>query len=154
MHFCCNVVCGPEGDAERRPAARRRGGRRDSTSPGRAALGAADRDLARGPARLCRALGIDLDATRRRPGRRAGHADARRRRSRDVSTGPRVGLRAAADRPWRFWLTGEPSVSAYRPRDARRCQRRRPTRFGASWQAAANVLLVALSGSPPGRKAN
>ena len=26
-----------------------------------------------------------------------------------------VGLRAAADRPWRFWATGEQSVSTYRP---------------------------------------
>ena len=40
-----------------------------------------------------------------------------------VSTGPRVGLRGAPERPWRFWLTGEPSVSTYRPasrRDGRR----------------------------------
>ena len=27
---------------------------------------------------------------------------------------PRTGLRLAPDRPWRFWLAGEPSVSAYR----------------------------------------
>ncbi len=40
-----------------------------------------------------------------------------------VRTGPRVGLRQAADRPWRFWLEGEPSVSAYRPAAPRR---RRP----------------------------
>ena len=25
-----------------------------------------------------------------------------------ISTGPRVGLRHAADRPWRFWVTGDP----------------------------------------------
>ena len=30
-----------------------------------------------------------------------------------VSTGPRVGLRQAADRPWRFWLTDDPTVSRY-----------------------------------------
>ena len=29
-------------------------------------------------------------------------------------------LRAAADTPWRFWLTGEPSVSTYRPAASRR----------------------------------
>jgi 3-methyladenine DNA glycosylase Mpg len=33
----------------------------------------------------------------------------------DYATGPRVGLRLAADRPWRFWVPGEPSVSVYRP---------------------------------------
>jgi DNA-3-methyladenine glycosylase len=37
-----------------------------------------------------------------------------------VRTGPRVGLREAADRPWRFWLPDEPSVSAYRPAAPRR----------------------------------
>ncbi len=32
----------------------------------------------------------------------------------DHRAGPRVGLRLAAERPWRFWVPGEPSVSAYR----------------------------------------
>lgn len=118
MHHCCNVVTGPDGTAsavlvragevvegldlarERRP-------------------GATERDLARGPARLCRALGIDrsqngADLTRgpvlQLPGGPAG----------PVSTGPRVGLRGAPDRPWRFWLTGEPTVSTYRPASPRR----------------------------------
>jgi DNA-3-methyladenine glycosylase len=36
-----------------------------------------------------------------------------------ISPGPRVGLRLAADRVWRFWLTGDPSVSAYRPASSR-----------------------------------
>jgi DNA-3-methyladenine glycosylase len=31
----------------------------------------------------------------------------------NVSAGPRVGLRLAADRPWRFWLTEDPTVSRY-----------------------------------------
>jgi DNA-3-methyladenine glycosylase len=31
----------------------------------------------------------------------------------EISTGPRVGLRLAADRTWRFWITGEPTVSRY-----------------------------------------
>ena len=108
MHWCCNVVTGPEGRAsavllraaevvdgldlarERRP-------------------GSADRDLARGPARMCRAMaigreqnGLDL----------LGHLSLGPRAA-DVSTGPRVGLRQAADRPWRFWLTDHPTVSRY-----------------------------------------
>ncbi len=32
-----------------------------------------------------------------------------------ISTGPRVGLRHGADLPWRFWVTGEGSVTDYRP---------------------------------------
>lgn len=31
-----------------------------------------------------------------------------------IAAGPRVGVRLAADRPWRFWIDGERSVSAYR----------------------------------------
>jgi 3-methyladenine DNA glycosylase Mpg len=31
-----------------------------------------------------------------------------------VSTGPRVGVSAGADTTWRFWLTGDPTVSPYR----------------------------------------
>ena len=68
-----------------------------------------DRDLARGPARLCRALGIDLSHNGIRPDLVAGAPVA------DLSTGPRVGLRHAADRPWRFWITDDPTVSTYRP---------------------------------------
>ena len=45
-------------------------------------------------------------------------------RSTAISTGPRVGLRLAADRPWRFWITGDPTVSTYRPAAPRRSARR------------------------------
>ena len=34
----------------------------------------------------------------------------------EVAHGPRVGVRHAAERPWRFWLDGRPEVSAYRGR--------------------------------------
>jgi DNA-3-methyladenine glycosylase len=82
----------------------------------------AEHDLARGPARLCQALGIDrgLDGAdacdpasplRIRPAQGTGSGQPEL----DVSHGPRVGISAAADRPWRFWLTGDPTVSAYRP---------------------------------------
>jgi DNA-3-methyladenine glycosylase len=73
-----------------------------------------DRDLARGPARLCSALGLDLahngldlTAGALTLGPPAVPAE--------VSAGPRVGLRQAPDHPWRFWLTGEPTVSRYVP---------------------------------------
>jgi DNA-3-methyladenine glycosylase len=83
---------------------------------------AVERELARGPARLCQALGIDrgLDGAdvcdlgsplRIRSAPEAGPG----RPVPDISRGPRVGISAAADRPWRFWLTGDPTVSPYRP---------------------------------------
>ena len=74
-------------------------------------------DLARGPARMCVALGID---------REANGIDLLARNSSvqllpgdgfdgEPSTGPRVGLREAADWSWRFWVPGDPTVSPYRP---------------------------------------
>jgi DNA-3-methyladenine glycosylase len=77
-------------------------------------LRSTDRDLARGPARLCQALGIDLaengaDLTSGPLTLELGEPVS------SVSTGPRVGLRGAPDRPWRFWVTGDSTVSAYRP---------------------------------------
>jgi DNA-3-methyladenine glycosylase len=40
----------------------------------------------------------------------------------ELSTGPRVGVSLAHDVPWRFWITGDRTVSAYKrspraPRD-------------------------------------
>jgi len=100
----------------------------DSASQDRAAL--ATRDLARGPARLCQALDIDrsLDGAdvctagsplrvRRRQTRAGTNV---RSGQRSIRSGPRVGVSAAADVPWRFWLDGDPTVSAYRPWVARR----------------------------------
>jgi DNA-3-methyladenine glycosylase len=150
MHFCVNLVCLPEGTAsavllragrviEGIPlaAARRAGadraGQRPPLSGSGVVTAAAERDLARGPARLCQALGIDrgLDGAdvcdpasplriRSRPVPVAGtpvtgHPVAARPASPVVSRGPRVGVSSAADRAWRFWLTGDPAVSAYRP---------------------------------------
>ena len=36
-----------------------------------------------------------------------------------VAAGPRVGVTGAHDLPWRFWIAGDPSVSAYRRHVAR-----------------------------------
>jgi DNA-3-methyladenine glycosylase len=78
-----------------------------------------ERDLARGPARLCQALGIDLshngaDLSDGALTLTLGDSPAQPR------TGPRVGLRNAADRPWRFWVDDDPTVSTYRPAVVRR----------------------------------
>jgi DNA-3-methyladenine glycosylase len=126
MHFCVNVVCMPEGIAS---AVLLRAGQviaGEELARARRPAASTDRDLARGPARLCQALGID---------RRLDGADLCDEASplrlllpaaaSPVSwhAGPRVGVREGADVPWRFWLDGEPSVSAYRPWERRR---RRP----------------------------
>ncbi len=113
MHVCCNVVCGPEGSAS--AVLLRAGEVVDGLEIARERRpGAADRDLARGPARLCKALDIRLehDGTDLRSGPITLTLGTP---PEEVSTGPRVGLRAAADRPWRYWATGERTVSTYRP---------------------------------------
>ena len=108
MHHCCNVSCGPEGEAS--AVLLRAGEVVDGleTSRGRRRR-SSDRDLARGPGRLCQALGIDRGDN----GLDLAAEPAPRPALDDVSTGPRVGLRMAADRPWRFWITGDPTVSRY-----------------------------------------
>jgi DNA-3-methyladenine glycosylase len=114
MHWCANVVCGPEGNAS--AVLMRAGEIIDGLETARSRRPSArvDRDLARGPARLCQALAIgrdqnghDLTTAPLTLAPAAPHAGVR--------TGPRVGLREAADRPWRFFLPDEPTVSAYRP---------------------------------------
>jgi DNA-3-methyladenine glycosylase len=76
-----------------------------------------DRDLARGPARMCIALGIGRDDNGADLLSKDSHVQLLPGSGFDgePSTGPRVGLREAADRPWRFWIPGEPTVSPYRP---------------------------------------
>ena len=140
MHFCVNLVCLGDGSAsavllragrviagEELARARRTGSRAAGDADG-ARLAA--RDLARGPGRLCQALGIDraLDgadvcaATSPLRVRReqAGRGTTARSEQRKISSGPRVGIAVAAEVPWRFWFEGDPTVSAYKPYVARR----------------------------------
>ena len=144
MHFCANLVCQPDGQAEAvllragevvagaELAARRRARENGLPANGQAegnggppGNGRTRRavDLARGPARLCQALGID----RRLDGADvcgsgsplgigpAWQADSAAAGRAVISTGPRVGISQAADRPWRYWLAGDGHVSVYRP---------------------------------------
>ncbi|KRF14068.1 3-methyladenine DNA glycosylase [Nocardioides sp. Soil797] len=115
MHVCCNVVCRDEGVAG--AVLLRAGEVIEGIETARARRPkSSDRDLARGPARLCRVMDIALDddgndlavgpITLRLADPVAPEA---------IRSGPRVGLRAAPDWPWRFWLTDDPTVSAYRP---------------------------------------
>ncbi|GAA1466758.1 putative 3-methyladenine DNA glycosylase [Microbacterium thalassium] len=124
IHSCVNVVCGPEGVAggillrggevlegadaafARRPAAR---------SP---------RELARGPGRLGDAVGLrhpihdGIDAVT--GAERAGAVARlwlRDEPAAPIASGPRVGVAGEAGTaayPWRFWIEGDPTVSAFR----------------------------------------
>ena len=120
MHHCANLVTGRDGDPG---AVLLRAGEvvAGHDLARRRRPGSSDRDLARGPARLCRALDIDL-ADNGVPADLVPLEPVPGEPPAQISTGPRVGLRHAAERPWRFWLTGDPTVSVYRP-----ATRKRPT---------------------------
>jgi len=126
MHWCANLVCGSVGAAS--AVLLRAGEVVDGLEVARTRrAGAVDRDLGRGPARLAMTLalgrdqnGIDIVASDSafvvragKPGPSAGSSAA------SVRTGARVGVSGpggdAAAYPWRFWLEGEATVSAYRP---------------------------------------
>jgi DNA-3-methyladenine glycosylase len=68
-----------------------------------------DTDLASGPARLFVALGLD-DALLGRPAAEVFTITPASSPV-DVATGPRIGISAATDLPWRFWLRGNRHVS-------------------------------------------
>ena len=127
MHWCANVVCGPEGSAS---AVLVRAGEVvqgvDAARARRPAAAGRDGDLARGPARLASALGIDgtLDGADLCDPSSTIWLEPAAAPSAAVRTGPRVGVSGAGGSgetfPWRFWLEDEPTVSAYRPGQPRR----------------------------------
>lgn len=125
MHWCLNVVAHQPGAAgavllragevvagmevarPRRPAAR------------------SDRELARGPARLAAALGVDgsLDGTDLLE--RGGPLELRMPDPADQviarRSGPRTGIAGeGSDTPWRFWLPDDATVSLHRRGGRRR----------------------------------
>jgi len=132
IHSCVNVVCGPEGVAGgvllrageivegKDAAAQRRWG---ALAPGRS-TGRPDRDLARGPGRLGEAIGLrypvdnGIDAVTGAPWHGAeARLWLRDEPLIDIATGPRVGVAGVAGTdafPWRFWIPGDPTVSAFR----------------------------------------
>lgn len=122
-HFCANIVTGPTDQAaavlirsgevvEGQELAQQRRGNPPSVH------------LARGPANLTQALGIttaDLGTDVRHPS--GVWLGPTVEQDFDVLSGPRVGVSKAADVPWRFWIAGDPTVSAYK-----RSPRAGPTR--------------------------
>lgn len=93
---------------------------------GQAAKGGAidEHDLCRGPGNLTRALGIGakenrLDLTPQAGTRQPASAlwiEDRGIRVGEIARGPRIGIRVAMERPWRFFVEGHRSVSAHQRR--------------------------------------
>lgn len=117
MHVCANIVCSPEGTSS--AVLLRAGEVVDGIDVARErrATSRTGADLARGPARLTKALGIELaDDAAPLDGdpfaiELAAHPPA-------FATGPRVGVSGAGGTeafPLRFWIPGDPTVSVYRP---------------------------------------
>ena len=114
MHWCCNPVCGEEGEGVAVLL------RALAPLTGLAAMRAArpgcrsDRDLCRGPARLCQALGIGraqdgIDLVDGSGGFSIVDDGVPPPATPTVTT--RVGITRAADEPWRWYVPGDPHVS-------------------------------------------
>ena len=124
MHYCANVVCGEEGQAT---GLLLRGGEivgGIETARERRRRPRTDLDLARGPARLAQALGINRALDGADVFAAPLHLELPQSPVPQalVSSGPRVGVSGpggSGEYPWRFWLTGDPTVSKYRPAAAR-----------------------------------
>jgi DNA-3-methyladenine glycosylase len=96
MHYCFNIVTETAG------------------TPGAVLIRGLDGiDGANGPARLCRALG--LDARHNRCDLTASESlwveRGRLRNGERVVQTTRIGIRSAVDLPWRFYIVGSPGVS-------------------------------------------
>ena len=112
MHYCLNAVTGPAGQASAvllraiQPAVgiELMRERRGTTIP--------DRDLARGPGRLCQALGITtadngIDLT----GEALWISETADAPDLLIAATPRIGITRAAERPWRFVVCDNRYVS-------------------------------------------
>lgn len=121
MHWCANIVTGTEGEASAvlMRAAAAFGNmaalRERRTSP----AGAVPRDrlLASGPARLAACIGLGrADSGADLCGPRAPFTVHAGDRASElvVMAGPRVGVAAGAETPWRFFEQGEPTVTQFR----------------------------------------
>jgi DNA-3-methyladenine glycosylase len=75
-----------------------------------------EHDLCRGPGNLTKALGITMKDNRLDLVRSKLTIEDRGIAVGEIATGPRIGIRAAVERPWRYWVEGHRSVSARRKR--------------------------------------
>jgi DNA-3-methyladenine glycosylase len=116
MHFCANIVCGEAGRAA--AVLLRAGAVVDGLETARRRRPASrhDHGLAAGPAKLMQVLALNKDAndTSLVDGSGPAALSPPAAPPAAISAGPRVGVTSAHDVPWRFWITGDPTVSAYR----------------------------------------
>ncbi|MGW0596308.1 DNA-3-methyladenine glycosylase [Streptomyces sp. NPDC002776] len=128
MWHCMNLVCGPDGTAS--AVLLRAGEILEGTELARRRRLSArnDKELAKGPARLATALGVNraLDGT---DACAPGETPLRiltgtPTPSDQVRTGPRTGVSGDGGNgdlhPWRYWIADDPTVSPYRAHVPRR----------------------------------
>jgi DNA-3-methyladenine glycosylase len=119
LHWCANIVCGPAGEAQAvllRALAPVEGLDLMRQARWHNQQHRADRDLCRGPGRLCQALGIDhsLDgADLTTAGASLWLADDGVPPPDPPLTTGRVGISVAADRLWRFAVPAHPAVGSH-----------------------------------------
>lgn len=117
MHHCANIVCGPAGVAS---ALLLRAGEvvaGEELALARRPASKARKDLASGPARFATALGLTTADSGRDVLSPPFRLELPPDPAAEISSGPRVGVSGAGgtdDYPWRFWLTGDPTVSRYK----------------------------------------
>jgi DNA-3-methyladenine glycosylase len=112
MHFCMNVVTGRTGEGS--AVLLRSAEPLDGLDAMRALRGVDDvRALCSGPGKLCQALGVDRSNNGDDVARGSGlslHVGSPVP-AEGIQATPRIGIRQAADRPWRFVVRGDPFVS-------------------------------------------
>lgn len=125
MWFCMNLVCGPEGNPS--GVLLRAGEITEGAELARKRRLSArnDKELAKGPARLATALGVDraLDGTDAcaPEGSPLALLTGTPVHSDQVRNGPRTGVAGDGGvHPWRFWVANDPTVSPYRAHTPRR----------------------------------
>ncbi|WP_461174540.1 DNA-3-methyladenine glycosylase [Arthrobacter sp. Z1-9] len=117
MHHCTNIVCGPAGVAS--ALLLRAGEIVDGLelAQHRRPTSKIPADLASGPARLAKALGLTTAYSGRDALAPPFGLVLPDRPVTEVSSGPRVGVSGvggSGQYAWRFWITGDPTVSKYK----------------------------------------
>jgi DNA-3-methyladenine glycosylase len=112
MHYCLNIVTGPVGRGE--AVLIRAGEPLEGLELMKANRGTDDtKNLANGPGKLAQALGIfDTSLSGKILNKSSIWLEPAEQVDRQaITTAPRVGIKKAADQPWRFYIKNNPFVS-------------------------------------------